>query len=79
MKKFMICFSVVLIILFGSGCGSSQTTEGVSMVIGESVLVTTGDIIIPTSDDTQIEVLHYNDDGSKYVVLTAGSANFVDS
>ena len=82
MKKILYTMIIALSFIFFQGCGENHNGEiidgsTIEMVIDTEYTIYTGNTLISTSDDTQIEVLHTLSDGTKTVKLISGSATLI--
>ena len=77
-KKYSIALCVAIGLI---GCGGDAKFEtqnnARSLTIGETVIVYTGDKVIPENEETVIDVEHTLNDNTKSVTLISGSASLL--
>lgn len=75
MNKTLYIPIIALSLMFFQGCGGNGSGGGtVDMVKDQPYSVSSTNKITPTSDNTQIEVVHTLSDGTKVVKLISGTA-----
>ena len=83
MSRFIKTYGIaILIAVLFSACSqdggdSSFSGEYVDLVVGESVIIKSGDQLIPLTEDTEIKVEHILEDNVKRVTLLKGGATLL--
>lgn len=72
-----IMFLALLPIACDQGQLSQTTNIEISLAVGDTVQVSTGDQLLPLSEKTVIDVTHVLEDGTKTVTILSGTARLI--